>query len=297
MQIGTTPWTVTTSTTATPRTAASRDVWKPLLIAVMAITSVYVSQRHRIARLVCPVKVPAARADIDVMSPEELMTYLSWIDPKTSCRIKQNFGGELSTWPHVINGPDGHKQVCMDPGVRPGHNCTVYSFGIEKDDWSFEESVQLLGCEIHVFDAKLNYPDFDRTPQIHFHKLSISHEDSNDGWKARTLKSIHQMLTPQHAPIDYVKIDIQSNEWLIISNIIDSGVLDDIKQLAIELHFDKNQPDLMMVRAYLSLIKDLEMHGMIRFASRPNYNKIGPLMGKKRHTVHELVWFNPTFRQ
>jgi Methyltransferase domain len=156
----------------------------------------------------------------------------------------------------------------MDPGVRPRDDCIVYSFGIEKDDWSFEESVQLLGCEIHVFDAKKNYPDFDRSPQIHFHNLSISHEDSNgdpvNGWKVRTLKSIYQMLAPVygHAPIDYVKIDIQSSEWLIIGNIIESGVLDNIKQLAIELHFDKYEPDLMMVRAYLNLIKDLEMHGI-----------------------------------
>ena len=110
MQIGTEPWTDMTSTIATPRTAASREVWKPLLIVIMAITSVYVSQRHRIARMVCPVKVPAASTDIDVMSPEELMTYLSWTDPRP-CRIKQDFGGEFSKWPHSINGLDGHKQV------------------------------------------------------------------------------------------------------------------------------------------------------------------------------------------
>ena len=38
-------------------------------------------------------------------------------------------------------------------------------------------------------------------------------------------------------PIDILKIDIESGEWKSIPRMIESGALDDVKQIAIELHF------------------------------------------------------------
>ena len=53
--------------------------------------------------------------------------------------------GNCETWPQM----DGVKKICMDQlydDVKT-NSCLVYSFGLSTD-WSFEEVMALLGCQV-----------------------------------------------------------------------------------------------------------------------------------------------------
>lgn len=90
---------------------------------------------------------PTGVVDWTVYKPEtlnlsQIIDYVEWTN-SSSCRLTHDFGGHI----HDI-GMDGQKAVCMDPEVRPtsGH-CLVYSFGISHE-WSFDEAMEKLGCEV-----------------------------------------------------------------------------------------------------------------------------------------------------
>ena len=46
---------------------------------------------------------------------------------------------------------DGVKNVCMDKLYKDvkSKSCLIYSFGLS-DDWSFEEYMALLGCQVRT---------------------------------------------------------------------------------------------------------------------------------------------------
>lgn len=74
------------------------------------------------------------------MSDAEALRYLRWTNA-TSCSVSYDFGGRVLTY-NKVTAIDGQKTVCMDAGVRPEPNrCVVYSFGINNDDWSFEDMI------------------------------------------------------------------------------------------------------------------------------------------------------------
>ena len=284
-----------------PKVELSRESAKLFLIFIMASMCVYVSQRHHLSTIWCKPKPHVGVMDLDVMNAEDLMDYLYWNDPDTPCRIAHDFGGELNNFPHMINAMDGHKKMCMDKQFRPEvNNCVVYSFGIN-DEWSFDEAVEKMGCQIYAFDPTMKRDDFDKSDNIHFFNMGLSDRDDDkdegNGWKTRTLKSVYEMLVPKHGrvPIDYVKMDIEMSEWPVIPNLIETGMLEHVKQLAVELHFHYGDISVMYMRSCMSIVRNLEKHGMIRFASRPNYYMNGPVMGKKQHTIFELVWMNSKF--
>ncbi len=103
---------------------------------------------------------PTGVVDWTVYKPEtlnlsQIIDYVEWTN-SSSCRLTHDFGGHI----HDI-GMDGQKAVCMDPEVRPkSGQCLVYSFGISHE-WSFDEAMEQLGCEVIfnlIFLFKL-FPD------------------------------------------------------------------------------------------------------------------------------------------
>ena len=284
-----------------PKVELSRESAKLFLIFIMASMCVYVSQRHHLSTIWCKPKPHVGVMDLDVMNAEDLMDYLYWNDPDTPCRIAHDFGGELNNFPHMINAMDGHKKMCMDKQFRPEvNNCVVYSFGIN-DEWSFDEAVEKMGCQIYAFDPTMNQEDHDHSKNIHFYNLGIGDADVDDHpvsrWKIRTLQSVYKMLTPKHGDvaIDYVKLDVEMFEWTVIPHMIRTGILDKVKQLAVELHFHVGKQPPEHVRKCMRIIRHLEEYGMIRFASRANYYALNYVMGKLRHNIFELVWYNRKF--
>ena len=56
--------------------------------------------------------------------------------------------------------------------------CLVYSFGI-KDDWTFEDEMDSIGCTVHAYDHTIDAPS-SRGHRITFHKLGLGTETNMD---------------------------------------------------------------------------------------------------------------------
>lgn len=247
--------------------------------------------------------------DVNAFPAHLVMDYFSWPN-RSSCKLVQYFGGTFGRR-HVNasvnvgdfasrdivpeNGLDGHYAVCLDPipvSPRPDH-CTVYSFGI-KNEWSFDDAFEKYGCEVFSFDPAMQNgtEDFDRSPKIHFFSLALS--DVDMGKKGRTLSTIMRIL--RHSAIDHIKIDIEGNEWRIIPQLVGSGVLEKVKQLAIEIHLNPNE-NLGYYRRMVGAIKSLEDHGMIRFDSYYNHWSSAhfPALDQTGYFAYIMAWYNSNY--
>ena len=234
----------------------------------------------------------------DQMSPEQMFQYLHWTNRK-ACDFVQDFGGAVFTY--LYKSIDGQKAVCMDPDVKPSANCLVYSFGIN-NEWSFDKMLEALGCKIFAFDPSMARNDSDYTPNIHFFKMGLSHEDSDSGpggWKMRTLNSIYKMLEPKHGDrvIDYLKIDVEGSEWKSVEQMLKTNIFDKVKQLGMEIHFNTRTKDEF--QKGIRILKSLEDYGMVRYSSRVNiFMKARvKLLGRNDNIAYEITWFNQKFKK
>lgn len=252
--------------------------------------------------------------DVDSMQPLDMFKYLYWTN-SSSCRIAHDFGGEtvkfyydieeVDTGVKPIGNIDGQKTMCMDLGLAPkSKNCLVYSFGIN-NQWSFDDAMESYGCQIYAFDPSMSQEDHDHTPNIHFFKLGIGSEDVEHdpvtGWKLRTLESIYKMLILRHGnvPIDYLKMDVEDAEWEVIPQIIRSGMMTRVKQLAVEIHFN-SENSLDVVKRKLNVLKMIEDQSggaMTRFGSRANRVNNGLLLNHNVFNCLELAWYNSLYRK
>ena len=227
------------------------------------------------------------------LSPEEIVEYFLWTN-QTSCKLSHDFGGRMLKNP---SGFDGQKAVCLDPEVAPkAGRCVVYSFGINYE-WSFDEAMESYGCQVFAFDPSMKDIDHDHSKAVKFYNLGLGAKDTseNNGWKLKTLSSIYSMLRPIHgnATIDYLKIDIESAEWDAIPNIITTGMLTKVRQLGVEFHWSKRQPDLQYFQERVNIVKAIEDAGMIRFDSKYNPWYVGHIPALNNYTGslgYEIAW-------
>ena len=216
----------------------------------------------------------------ETMQPQQITDYLKWTN-RGACDVIHYFGGLVQQW--IPRGVDGSYAVCIDSAVKlpDSNNCLVYSFGVN-GDWTFDEAMEQYGCQIYSFDPSMNLSDHDHSPRIHFYNLGLSDRDFVDfnGWTLKTLDSIYQMLLPRHGGkiIDYLKIDIEWNEWDVLKQVLQSGMLDKVRQLSVEFHLpnkrsseDSSSPYLSVkdYRSFIGVIKSIEDR-MTRFESRIN---------------------------
>lgn len=239
--------------------------------------------------------------DVNTMTTKQIMDYFRW-NNASSCRLAQYFGGVT-----FLFGIDGQKAVCMDPEIMPlAGKCIVYSFGIN-NDWSFEEMIDRYGCDVYAFDPSLNMTTRKcNDSNIRYFHLGLGdHEEQfDDGWHVQTLSTIYdQLLTEkQHASdrfIDYLKIDIEEDEWTVLIDILDSGMLEKVRQMAVEVHLPL-EGNITDYQRLVGLLRSMEeQHGMVRFDSKINAYSEGSIrhlfgMG---YAAHEIAWYNHKLRR
>jgi len=115
----------------------------------------------------------------------------------------------------------------------------------------------------------------------------------------KTLSSIYTMLSPLHgenALIDYLKVDVEADEWDALPQVIDSGILDRVRQMGMEIHLSGNDRSLDQYREEVKMVRRLETEtNMVRFDSKVNhqakteFRKLNNLTG---HYAFELAWYN-----
>ena len=243
---------------------------------------------------------------IESMTRQDMERYVYWTN-SSSCKIVHDFGGSVvnnlvgeRTY-RVLHYVDGQKSLCMDSGVAPlRNNCLVYSFGINKG-WSFDESMERFGCEVFAFDPSIDLDSGDHSAKIHFYKTGIAAENIDShvlyDWELKTLETYYETLKERHGEvvIDVLKMDVESAEWKIIPQIIRSGMMDRVKQLALEIHFPIRYPLPQFNKFLLKILRSLEEYGMVRFCSRVNLSSMREYLNKGGYVAYELSWFNSKF--
>lgn len=238
-----------------------------------------------------------AATDPETWNAEQIMSYFQWTN-QSSCRLTHDFGGKMMKHP---SGLDGQKAICLDPiqVAPPAGNCFVYSFGIN-NEWSFDQAMADYGCQVYAFDPSMKAEEHDRTPLIHFSKFGLNSVDSTSpkGWRFRTLASIYNTYKGRYEEhvIDYLKIDIEYDEWVAIPQIIESGMLDKVRQLGVEFHLPI-EDTLSRMRDRVRTIRSLENNGMIRFDSKLNpwYHGTFKHLGISGPRGYEIAWYNKKF--
>ena len=213
--------------------------------------------------------------DFKKLTSQEIMDYFFWSNA-SSCQLAHDFGGGIMKNP---SGFDGQKAVCLDPLVRPPVNdCIVYSFGIS-NEWSFDQAMENYGCRVYAFDPSMGKGNHKHSRNIQFFNLGLSDRDytTENGWEMKTLSSIYKMLVPHHGKkiIDYLKMDIESSEWVVLPHLISSGMLAKVRQLGVEIHFANRYDTREEMISRVNVLKSVEDAGMIRFDSKYNMWSIG----------------------
>ncbi|OWF43806.1 uncharacterized protein LOC110459258 isoform X2 [Mizuhopecten yessoensis] len=165
---------------------------------------------------------------------------------------------------------DGGWDVCNDTAYRPSSNCIVYSFGIS-EDWTFDEEVsRRYGCEVHSFDPSIGMDDHKHSEKVWFHNLGLYNYDGMlQTWKVMTFDSITKMLGHSNSILDYVKMDIELSEWPSLVQMMSTGVLKYVRQLAVEIHLETVNSGARYPMK-LSVLSQLATSGFQIFWAHPN---------------------------
>jgi len=137
----------------------------------------------------------------------------------------------------------------------------VYSFGLS-NDWTFEEALAKMGCRVWAYDPTTT--DRNVSKNIFFHKIGVAAEDKG---KFRTLERIIKDNGHASTKITLMKMDIEGSELAGLPVWISSGVLKNVKQLAMEVHLLPPQ----LTNEFFKNIRQLQLRENFRlFSWDPN---------------------------
>jgi len=245
-----------------------------------------------------------ANIPAETMTDLQIFDYLKWTN-QSACALKHYFGGSFSQLSlYMTPGKDGQKAICMDYQVDPDSwGCIVYSFGIN-NEWSFDDEMEKYGCHIFAFDPSMNASNHKHSKRTWFYNIGLADKDYEktvlkkgieSKWNMKSLSSIHSMITKKgNAVIDYLKIDIEGDEWVVIEDIIASGMLPKIRQIGIEVHFWPANGTLSHFRSLAAILQSLEANGMVRFDSviNPASKDFIDAFKYTEITCYEIAWYN-----
>ncbi|XP_076467955.1 putative methyltransferase-like protein 24 isoform X1 [Babylonia areolata] len=186
----------------------------------------------------------------------------------------------------IKNEIDGYRYYCRDKGFEVSAPCLVYSFGIAYD-FAFDDFFGNKGCDVFSFDPSMDTPDHRRSRQVMFYQIGLGGEDTDrfearlDSyvktralWKMRTLKTLVTTLNHTNRIIDVLKVDIECSEWNAVRNMIDSGILKQVKTFFVEWHIFKDCPAREDYPQMLTLLADLQKAGFQSFNAIPQEPKL-----------------------
>ncbi|KAG7155619.1 Methyltransferase-like protein 24-like 8 [Homarus americanus] len=196
--------------------------------------------------------------------------------PTTTCKRLVRVGGRS-----CLGAYDGSKLVCFDADVRlQPLRCLIYSFGVG-NDFSFDERMQDFGCEVHSFDHDQDHENYDYRvgPFVFFHKARIG---INNGYisycernsslcefplRYQTMADIRRSLGHDTRRVNYLKMDIEGQEWKVIRQVLlHTHVLDTVSQLSLEVHLDDLRDTTLegqraAIADYLAVVRGLTALG------------------------------------
>ncbi|XP_045157928.1 probable methyltransferase-like protein 24 [Mercenaria mercenaria] len=178
---------------------------------------------------------------------------------------------------HIVrigNLGDGGWEICEDQEFRPSPPCLVYSFGIN-DDFSFDDHMaDRFNCMVHSFDPSMkNTSEGARRHKQWFYHTGLAEQTKTlrNGWKVSTLNDILVQQGHTKDKIDILKIDTEKFEWQTLIQIFESGGIENVKQLLIELHVAiVGEPERLEYIQGLGVLKMLYDHGFRIFYSHRN---------------------------
>lgn len=171
----------------------------------------------------------------------------------------------------------GNWFLCQDEPYKVKEPCLVYSFGIG-NDFSFDDAMAKLGCEVHSFDPSMNMPEHVRNTSVVFHPIGLSTSVIKDfnprhdiyviqdqSWTMMDLLSIMEMLGHKNRVLDYLKIDVEGHEWSVIDYLLKNGITSRIRHFSLEYHIFPDWPDKARYPDLLITYKRLKEAGFYKY--------------------------------
>ncbi|CAL4128241.1 unnamed protein product, partial [Meganyctiphanes norvegica] len=167
--------------------------------------------------------------------------------PQIRCKKLMQLGGI-----HCKGHTHGAQNLCMDSSldITP-KNCTVYSFGLVEYT-PFEDMMSDYGCEVYMFDPTIKYENvkdslkdnqyfysYGLDIQNTVSMLDLEYENGTHELIKRTLLPydlLRKKIDHEERVVHYLKIDIEGSEWKILDYLLENSLLEDILQIAIEVH-------------------------------------------------------------
>ncbi|XP_043225816.1 methyltransferase-like protein 24 [Amphibalanus amphitrite] len=218
--------------------------------------------------------------------------------------INDDFGTAIR-----CNKSEAHFQwICLDKRlkIQPG-SCLSYSIGVDPE-FTFEEDMERLGCEVYAFDTPENVQDHQRSSRIWFQNVRIgvnSYDAFLEGQTYRKSRNLHQVvenLGHTHRTIDVLKLDVRDHEWEALEEFLRSEVMDQVKQLVVTLNFQRpansQTPQNLMKELvkYYELLRMLDCDGFRIFSSKGRGEpKVPHGMKRSFYEEYEISYVNTNF--
>lgn len=202
---------------------------------------------------------------------------------QTICTNGRMVGG---IWSSACGAMDGNKFVCFDKILNDSTPCLVYSFGAG-GEISFEEVMAEIGCKVRLFDHTIGPPK-----QLHqnitYYELGIGHETSD---KVMTLDNILKTFGDKDKEVSYLKVDVEGAEIKALQGWIESGAMNNVKQIGMEIHTALNKEDSKLILTELIECFQALYNMGFRLISYEANGCAGKDAEKKYFSVFEIVFY------
>ena len=159
------------------------------------------------------------------------------------------------------------------------NECLIYSFGI-KDDWSFEDIMDRIGCTVFAFDPTVDFP-IKRGNQITFEKIGLTAKtDENNN--LYSLSDILKRNNHTNKKISFLKMDIEGHEKAGLPAWYESGALENVQQFGFEYHLKVAKETASLFKT----LRDLTLNGEFLLFSYDLNGKYAGCMKDKRKDAY-----------